>query len=202
MVAPSRSFSAADTVRVHVIGRDPLVRNGLVGLLSNQPAVDVVGDTAPGAELPYVVHVVVRDGGPTGVDADLSLDVRSPHLVLVPDANGASRALRAGARGVLRRDAEAEHLVAAVRAVAAGLVVHDPGLTVVPRRLDPDPLSPREHEVLALVAEGLPNKLIADRLHISEHTAKFHVNAILDKLGVAGRTEAVVFAARQGWLTL
>jgi DNA-binding CsgD family transcriptional regulator len=65
-----------------------------------------------------------------------------------------------------------------------------------------DPLTPRESEVLQLMAEGLPNKLIADRLGISEHTAKFHVNAILTKLGAQGRTEAVVRAARLGLIIL
>jgi DNA-binding NarL/FixJ family response regulator len=63
-------------------------------------------------------------------------------------------------------------------------------------------LTPREAEVLSLMAEGLSNKLIADRLRISEHTAKFHVNAILNKLGAETRTEAVVLAARRGLLML
>ena len=66
----------------------------------------------------------------------------------------------------------------------------------------PESLTPREREVLALLAEGLSNKAIADRLDISEHTAKFHVNAVLAKLGVQRRTEAVVRAARMGLVTL
>jgi two-component system nitrate/nitrite response regulator NarL len=65
-----------------------------------------------------------------------------------------------------------------------------------------EPLTPREHEVLQLVAEGLPNKTIADRLHISEHTVKFHINALMGKLGAQSRTEAVVRASRLGILLL
>ena len=191
---------------MHVSGRDPLVRTGLVGLLSQYPAMDVLGASALGDAPGLEAQVLLRDSGPQGADADLALDPVRPTVVLVPDREGAARALRAGARGVLHREVEGGHLVAAVRAVAAGLVVHDPELTPlsspIRTRVDGDPLSPREREVLTLVAEGLPNKLVADRLGISEHTAKFHVNAILDKLGVTGRTEAVVHAARRGWITL
>ena len=69
--------------------------------------------------------------------------------------------------------------------------------------LPPAPaLTPREQEVLSLLAEGLPNKTIADRLHISEHTVKFHVNAVMSKLGAQSRTEAVVLATRHGWILL
>jgi DNA-binding NarL/FixJ family response regulator len=206
MVAPYRGARATESISVHVSGRDPLVRSGLVGLLSQYPVLDVLGASLLGDAPGLVAQVHLRDAGPQGADADLALDPGRPTLVLVPDREGAARALRAGARGVLHREVEGGHLVAAVRAVAAGLVVHAPELMPInePPRARPidDPLSPREHEVLQLVAEGLPNKLVADRLGISEHTAKFHVNAILDKLGVTGRTEAVVHAARRGWITL
>lgn len=206
MVAPYRSARATESVSVHVSGRDPLVRSGLVGLLSQYPAMDVLGASPLGDAVGIEAQVLLRDAGPQGADADLALDPVRPTVVLVPDREGAARALRAGARGILQREVEAGHLVAAVRAVAAGLVVHDPVFLShgeAPRpRAEGDPLSPREREVLLLVAEGLPNKLVADRLGISEHTAKFHVNAILDKLSVTGRTEAVVHAARRGWITL
>ena len=93
--------------------------------------------------------------------------------------------------------------------MARGLTVFEP--TLSPLRptsraaaspTSPEALTPREREVLALLAEGLSNKAIADRLAISEHTAKFHVNAVLAKLGVQRRTEAVVRAARMGLVTL
>jgi DNA-binding NarL/FixJ family response regulator len=110
---------------------------------------------------------------------------------------------------LLFRDVAPAPLLAALRAVARGLTVFDPALAALratPRASaptsTPEGLTPREREVLTLLAEGLSNKAIADRLDISEHTAKFHVNAVLAKLGVQRRTEAVVRAARMGLVTL
>jgi DNA-binding NarL/FixJ family response regulator len=118
--------------------------------------------------------------------------------------------------GVLPREATPEEIVAALVAVAGGLVVLDRrvagGLLAAAERIParvteaPDavgePLTARELDVLQLLAQGLPNKLIASRLHISEHTAKFHVSSIMTKLGAASRTEAVTLAARRGLLIL
>ncbi len=118
--------------------------------------------------------------------------------------------------GALQRDATGEEIVAAISAVAGGLITLDRRLASdllatperppvpTPERLTDaeEPLTAREQEVLQLLAEGLPNKLIASRLHISEHTAKFHVSAIMLKLGAASRTEAVTLAARRGLLIL
>jgi DNA-binding NarL/FixJ family response regulator len=131
-------------------------------------------------------------------------------LALVPDEAAGELALAAGARGLLFRDATPGALLAALQAVARGLAVFEPALSPVrptPRAsastpTSPEALTPREREVLSLLAEGLSNKAIADRLAISEHTAKFHVNAVLAKLGVQRRTEAVVRAARLGLVTL
>ena len=111
----------------------------------------------------------------------------------------------------LRKDAEAAEIAGAVRAVAAGLVVMDAGLvpllanTASPvREAAPPDETPttREREVLQLMAQGLPNKQIAARLGISLHTAKFHVAAILAKLGATSRTEAVTLGVRRGWVLL
>jgi DNA-binding NarL/FixJ family response regulator len=118
--------------------------------------------------------------------------------------------------GALQRDATGEEIVAAISAVAGGLITLDrrlaSDLLAPPERAQPpmperladaeEPLTARELEVLQLLAEGLPNKLIAAQLHISEHTAKFHVSAIMLKLGAASRTEAVTLAARRGLLIL
>ena len=118
--------------------------------------------------------------------------------------------------GALQRDATGEALVAAIAAVAGGLIILDRrvagALLVTPERSHAptperladteEPLTARELEVLQLLAEGLPNKRLAAQLHISEHTAKFHVSAILLKLGAASRTEAVTLAARRGLLIL
>lgn len=140
--------------------------------------------------------------------ADLR-DTGYPVLALLSDDRQATAAWTAGVHGLLLRDVPAETLVASLHAMAQGLVVFDAGLAaalVLTRHLEPtplvDPLTPRELEVLQLVAEGLPNKTIADRLHISEHTVKFHLNASMGKLGAQSRTEAVVRATRLGWLLL
>ncbi len=122
------------------------------------------------------------------------------------------RALHAGARAVLPRDAQPAEVSAAIEAAAAGLtalgpdeldlllpaansseIEHEPAL---------EALSAREVEVLALMAQGLANKNIADRLNISDHTVKFHVSSILSKLGASSRTEAVTKGLRDGLLVI
>jgi DNA-binding NarL/FixJ family response regulator len=117
--------------------------------------------------------------------------------------------------GALRRDAPPEEIVAAIISVASGLITLDRRLgsslvaalderVAAPAPLSgvEEPLTARELEVLQLMALGLPNKIIASRLHISEHTAKFHVSSIMMKLGAASRTEAVTLGARRGLLIL
>jgi DNA-binding NarL/FixJ family response regulator len=122
-----------------------------------------------------------------------------------PDAVGPLPATSAPAGAIISRDASDEALAAAVLAVAAGLVVADPDL----ERREPEPggspgddLTPREMQVLRLLAEGKPNKGIAFDLGVSEHTAKFHVGSILSKLDAGSRTEAVTIAIRRGLLPL
>jgi DNA-binding NarL/FixJ family response regulator len=128
-------------------------------------------------------------------------------LILVSSDSAVFGLVDAGARGILWRDVDPERLRQAVLAVLAGASVLDQGMTRIlleRRALEGSTveLTPREGQVLGLMAEGLSNKLIAARLGISEHTAKFHVNALLEKLGAETRTEAVVRAARQGLLML
>ena len=131
-----------------------------------------------------------------------------PVVALLPDDSVAAQGRAAGARGLLLRNAEIEILVAALGAAARGLVVSDPRLTAPtapPSILASDSLpqlTPREREALQLLAEGLPNKAIADRLGISEHTVKFHVNSLMGKLGAQSRTEPVTRATRLGLLLL
>lgn len=117
--------------------------------------------------------------------------------------------------GALPRDASPEEIIAAVTAVAGGLTALDRRMAAAtlaaverPRAassitsVSEEPLTAREREVLQLLAQGIPNKQIAQRLHISEHTVKFHVSAIMTKLNAASRTEAVTTAARRGLLLL
>ncbi|MBV9879203.1 MAG: response regulator transcription factor [Gemmatirosa sp.] len=157
------------------------------------------------------------DGGAPSTGTERGAARARPAAVLlvdVGDPRAAVAALRAGARAVLPREAGADEIVAAVEAVAAGLVVVPAELAdellagaeaELPVGAPPAPpalLSPREREVLALLAQGLANKAIAPRLGISEHTVKAHVASIFEKLHAGTRAEAVVTAARQGLLML
>jgi len=150
----------------------------------------------------------------SGATTDLEhlVDIREAGqavVVLLADVTDALAVWTAGVRGLLLRDVDVATLAIALPAVAQGLVVLDAtlALALFPlRQLQPaspvEALTPRELEVLQLLAEGLPNKAIANCLHISEHTVKFHVNALLGKLGAQSRTEAVVRATRLGLLLL
>jgi two-component system, NarL family, nitrate/nitrite response regulator NarL len=188
-----------------VVARDPLVRSGLRAVLEAYPGLvlkEALGSAEPGLLADVVVWDAPEAAPPTLI----------PTLVLVNAAEEARSALRAGALGALARSSPASAIAPAALAVASGHWVLDAAfapalldLRAVPAApVAPTPplLSPREAQVLELLAEGLSNRDIAERLGISRHTAKFHVNAILDKLGATTRTEAVVLAARGGLLTL
>ena len=192
-----------------VVSEDPLVRSGLASLLAGQPGIVVDGqmspDEVPGEAGEPEVAVWDAGAGSSGLEhldetASRSLRV----LAVLADEGQAAEALGAGARGVVLRDAGGARLAAAVRAVAEGLMVLDDAAAesvLRPRPAAPatvEHLTPREQEVLQLLAQGLSNKLIAARLGISDHTVKFHVNAILGKLGAQSRTEAIAQAARLG----
>ncbi len=147
---------------------------------------------------------------PTELASDLAqVTDRYPTIVLLPDTTLADATRAAGAQGLLLRDTDLEPLVAALLAASAGLVVLDPSLAPQPPRSGsgpveslPERLTPRETEVLQLLADGLSNRQIAVQLEISPHTVKFHVNAILGKLDAQSRTEAVVRATRLGLVIL
>jgi DNA-binding NarL/FixJ family response regulator len=130
-------------------------------------------------------------------------------VVLVADEAQATVLWAGGVRGLLLRQVSAEKLVSALGAAVQGLVVLEESLVsaILPASQPPPAqmttlLTRREFDVLQLLAEGLPNKIIADRLQISEHTVKFHVNALMEKLHAQSRTEAVVRAIRAGVLPL
>jgi DNA-binding NarL/FixJ family response regulator len=143
---------------------------------------------------------------------ELGSDSLLPVLILLPNEERAGEAAALlrdwPAGGLLLRDTPASQLTAAISAIALGLLVFDPLLAVLPANQDLLPeapaesLTPREREVLQLLAEGLANKMIAQQLGISDHTVKFHVNAIMTKLNAQSRTEAVVRATRLGLIML
>ncbi len=198
------------------------VRAGLAALLAFDRDLRVAGQVAAldrvasGALLPEGGVVLLDAPSVEEIEEALALlDQGGPGLVVLGPGSAAGRLLLAAPPfpwALLTRGAPADRIVAAVRAVAAGLVVLEPELTVealgrgsggpLPLGGELDDLTGREHEVLTLVAVGLTNKAIAQRLAISDHTVKFHVASILAKLGAESRTEAVHLAARRGLLTL
>src|SRR5262245_30410443 len=198
--------SVTDPIKVALLTDDPLLRAGLSSLLAQ------VG----------TIHVVDRDEAEValwdaGVDTEKTLsrlgELRSlpvPAVAVVGDQATVAPALAAGARGVVLRDQVGPGIHAALAAVRSGLTVMDTALAsslVPPAPAPREPkgrgeLTERERQVVQLLAEGLSNKLIADRLGISDHTAKFHVNGVMMKLGASTRTEAVVEAMRRGLIKL
>lgn len=213
-------------IRVLVAAASPVARRGLEALLAGRSAVAVVGSGSPSSEAlaqqidELAPDVVLLEWIPQDDEEAPTLPARGAGprttamvvLTDLPERAGRVWALRSGARAVLPRDATAEEIVAAVEAAAAGLVVLHPnavdsvlGTSASPRALpDPPPqaLSPRESEILGMLAEGLGNKEIAWRLKITDHTVKFHVSSILTKLNVSTRTEAVALGFRLGLILL
>lgn len=206
-----------EELRVLIVSGDPLARTGLALLLRGQDGITVSGQLTPDEDWTddegAAPDVAVWDLGldlRSGLEELRSLDPTGPPVVaIVADDADAREALAAGARGALSRNADGDRLAAALRAVVLGLVVLDEDFAADALRDVPtaapelaEPLTPRELEVLQFLAQGLPNKQIAQRLGISEHTAKFHVNAILGKLGAQSRSEAIVQAVRLGLVVL
>ncbi len=161
--------------------------------------------------------VLLMDPGARSAEAILRAlprVARLPPIVLVggdPSPAAFGRLLRAGVRAILPRDVSAPEVAAGIEAVVAGLVVLHPSAAPLsgsrvargartPGEAQIDVLTPRELEILAMMAEGMRNRAIAGRLGISTHTVKFHIAAILDKLNARSRTEAVTTGLRQGLL--
>jgi DNA-binding NarL/FixJ family response regulator len=222
---PSNAALAGDerAVKVAVVSDDPLLRAALTSLLAQ------VGEARVVAERD--AEVVLWDPGPDGDRALARMHelraLRERDVLAVAVIGSPAHlapALAAGARGVVLRGDVGIDLGAALTAVKHGLTVIDaalaPSLTaagpggvaskagasssvVAPSKArGAGELTERERQVVTLLAEGLSNKLIADRLGISDHTAKFHVNGVMAKLGAGTRTEAVVEAVRRGLVTL
>lgn len=203
--------AVSDPIKVALLTDDSLLRTGVSSLLAQLGSIDVVDrDRA---------EVGLWDAG---ADTSKTLSRLSelknlpfPVVAVVGDSAHVAPALAAGARGVVLRDQVGPGIHAALAAVRSGLVVMDTALATSlvptpPARTEPvggttkgrGELTEREKQVVQLLSEGLSNKLIADRLGISDHTAKFHVNGVMMKLGASTRTEAVVEAMRRGLVRL
>lgn len=211
-----------ETIRILIADDHPIVRDGLVAVLSSQPDFEVIGEAGTGPETveraealhPDVVLLDLEMPGLDGLETLRRLRQRSPEVrVIVFTAFDTDErilgAVQAGAQGYLLKGVPRQELFNAVRLVHAGGSLLQPLvasklLQRVSQAQSPSPndLTPRELEVLQLLAQGLQNKEIAAELVISERTVKFHVSSIFGKLGAGNRTEAVALAAQQGLVDL
>ncbi len=218
-------------IKVLVCDDHPIVREGIVAILETQPDIEVIGEVTDGAEAVTRVSqggvdVVLMDLAMAQMDgAEATRRIRAldqPARVLVLTAFDTDErileAVQAGAQGYLLKGAKPAEIFDAVRVVHSGGSLLQPAVAnsllralnsaskaaAIPAPAGPDieQLTEREREVLVLIAKGLRNKEIADKLFISERTVKFHANALYQKLNVTSRTEAVSFALQHHLITL
>jgi DNA-binding NarL/FixJ family response regulator len=213
-----------ETIGVLVVDDHEVVRRGLLAFLDSEPDIEVVGEAEGGAQaLELLASIESQGRRPDVIVMDLQMapidgiestrrvralynDIEVVALTSFAEEERVHAALEAGASGYVLKDSDAEDVAAAVRAAHRGELQIDP---VVARRLmsslhevrDDDPVSgltSRELDVLRLVAAGKPNKQIATELGISERTARTHVSSILSKLRLSSRTQAALWAVREG----
>ncbi len=203
-------------IRVLVVDDHPMLREGIVAVIERQSDMTVVGEAADGAEAvarfaelrPDVTLMDLQMPGSSGFDAIEGIRARSlraPILVLTtyPGDSQALRALRAGANGYLLKSCIRRELIDAIRAVHAGRrpISAEIAQEIAAHALD-ERLTEREIAILRLVAEGHPNKQVAWRLQVSTDTVKAHLKNIFAKLDVSDRTQAVIIAARRGYIDI
>jgi two-component system, NarL family, response regulator YdfI len=211
-------------IRVFIVAASSLARTGLQNLFGSRD-VEVVGSAPdfesfssqwPDIETDIVLIEASGEQSEAMMDSLAASQIASEvTLMILSDElrpRWIAEALRAGVRAVLPSDMSPDQLVAALEAAVAGLIVTHPaeveamfptaGAASRPLADLVEPLTPRESEVLQMLASGLANKEIAARLSISEHTVKFHVASIFGKFGVGSRTEAVSFGIRRGLVLL
>jgi DNA-binding NarL/FixJ family response regulator len=208
--------SAKKVIRVLVAEDHTVVRDGLVAIIRQEKDMDVVADTGDGqraVELwkqhrPDVTLMDLRMPGSDGVDAIYQIRAADPNarIIVLTTYDGDEdiyRGMRAGAKSYLLKDVRREELFQCIREVSAGKMFVPPAIAVkLAERLPAEDLTARELEVLRLLAEGKPNKIIGADLAISEVTVKSHVQSVFRKLNVLSRTEATAVANRRGLLRL
>ena len=212
-----------EPIRILLSDDHTLFRKGIRTMLEQMPDVDVVGEAASGQEAIALAHELVPDvilmdikmPAVSGIEATRQILQENPHIGIIlvtmyDDPESAFAGMRAGARGYVLKEAEPDELRRAVEAAQRGEVMLCPiiakkvlehfrsGLLPKQPGLPYDPLSQRELEVLRHAADGLSNRQIAELLVISEKTVKNHVANIFSKLHVNDRTQAVLYALRQG----
>lgn len=209
---------AEERIRVLIAEDHPMFRDGLRVVLSTEPTLELVGEAADGRQAidlaaevqPDVVVMDLNLPSVHGIEATRQVVATSPHiavlvLTMFDDDGSVFSAMRAGARGYLLKGAGQSDVVAAIRAVANGSVIFGPSVAQAMQRFFaarpvaafPE-LTPREHEVLDLVASGRNNRTIASTLNVSDKTVRNHVSNLFSKLQVADRAEAIIRARSAG----
>lgn len=210
-----------DKLSILIVDDHTLFRRGMRKMVEAEADMDVVGEAASGREaleqaralMPDIVLMDIQMPDMDGVQAARTLHREMPHVGIVfvtmyDDDEFVFQGLQAGGRGYVLKDADPETMLRAIRAVAHGESLLGPGIahkvmrqfSALPGKEAPlvDELTPRELEVLKLIAEGLCNKDIAQELSISEKTVKNHINNIFSKLHLLDRSQAMLYAIRKG----
>ena len=192
-------------LRVLIVAQSPVASDNYRSLLGSDGSLTIVKPGEP-------ADVTLVDLTGPGSPAPALVETSGPTLFLVAEEASASYVVQAAAHGgsVVSDRVSRERLLLALRAVAAGLEVREPPTVSAPARLradsaaatEPGQLTEREQQILQLLGEGLGNRDIARALALSDHTVKFHLRSIFQKLGVRSRTEAVSLAVRRGLLML
>lgn len=203
-------------IRIMIVDDHPVVRAGLASMLSTQADLTVVGSASSGAEAlalletitPDVVLMDLRMPGMSGLDSIRAINSRmDPPRVLVLTSFDTDediyQSVGAGAQGYILKDAPQDRLLEAIHLVHAKKRYFPADIAArLAERMARSNLTPREHQVLQLVAKGLTNKEIGRAFGISDNTARNHVNSIMEKLEVSDRTEAATIAMRQGLVAM
>ena len=203
-------------IRIMIIDDHPVVRAGLESMLSTQPDMDVVASASSGLEAlslletitPDVILMDLRMSGMSGLDTIRAINLRpDPPRILVLTSFDAEediyQSVGAGAQGYILKDTPQGRLLEAIHLVYAKKRYFPADIAArLIERMARSNLTPREHQVLQLVAKGFTNKEIGRALGISDNTARNHVNSIIEKLEVSDRTEAATIAIRQGLVSM
>ena len=211
-----RRAAGRDVIRILIAEDHTVVRDGLVAIITQEKDMEVVADTGDGQQAvelwkknrPDVTLMDLRMPGLDGVNAIYAIRAADPNarIVVLTTFDGDEdiyRGMRAGAKSYLLKDVRREELFQCIREVHSGRMFVPPAIAVkLAERLPAEELTPRELEVLRLLAAGKPNKLIGADLSITEVTVKSHVQSLFRKLNVLGRTEAIAVANRRGLLHL